>query len=40
MDPDQAFYLNADADARSQTNAHPNPRGTLPSLNVEFLLEK
>jgi hypothetical protein len=40
VDPDPAFYLKGDPDAGSQTNAHPDPRLTFPSLNVEFLLEK
>ncbi len=40
MNPDQAFYLNADPDPDpgSQTNADPDPR-SLPSQEVWFLHE-
>jgi hypothetical protein len=34
---DPAFYLSADPDPRSQTNADPNSSPTLKSQKVEFL---
>ena len=38
-DLDPAFYLNADPDIGSQTNADPYPDQTLPSQKVEFVHE-
>jgi hypothetical protein len=39
-DPDQAFYLNADQDPRSQTNADPDSGQALPSLKNGFSNKK
>jgi hypothetical protein len=39
-DPDPAFYLNADSDPGSKTNAAPDTGQTLKSQNVELLHEK
>jgi len=38
-DPDPAFYLSADPDLGSQTNADLDPGQTLPSLTVEFYMK-
>ncbi len=47
LDPDPAFFLNADQDPGSETNANPyvqisnlDPGPTLPSLKVRFFHEK
>jgi hypothetical protein len=42
VDPDPAFYLNADPDPdpESQTHVDPYPGQTLKSQKVEFLHEK
>ncbi len=36
-DPYPAFYLGADPDLGSQTNAYPDPGQTLKSQKVKFL---
>jgi hypothetical protein len=38
-DPEQAFYVNADQDPGSQTNADPDPSQTLKSKKLNFFLK-
>ena len=38
-DPEQAFYVNADQDPGSQTNAGPDPSQTLKSKKLNFFLK-
>ncbi len=39
LNPDPAFYLNADPDPGSQTNAYPDPYKNLYSQKVEFYMK-